>query len=178
MTVRVLLADDQALLRGAFRMLLDSADDITVVGEAGDGREAVGLTRELRPDDMRNAVTLAAKSLKVSPTELDAGGADATYLNVYDLAGRTTQTKRITGWLLNTLSDIQLASDRVFYRVTGGFLFPMTTIGPAPVLDLSRMQNLKFLPSLGDGQRIAWLDTSAVATDVVTRPDFAGTCEE
>ncbi|MCZ9340732.1 DNA-binding response regulator, partial [Streptomyces sp. TRM76130] len=34
MTYRVLLADDQALLRGAFRMLLDSADDISVVGEA------------------------------------------------------------------------------------------------------------------------------------------------
>ena len=50
MTVRVLLADDQALLRGTFRLLIDSAPDLEVVAEAGNGREAVDLARQTHPD--------------------------------------------------------------------------------------------------------------------------------
>jgi DNA-binding NarL/FixJ family response regulator len=48
--IRVLLADDQDLVRAGFRALLDAQDDIEVVGEAGDGDEAVRLTRRHRPD--------------------------------------------------------------------------------------------------------------------------------
>lgn len=48
--IRVLLADDQVLVRAGFRMLLESADDITVVGEAANGGTAVALTREYAPD--------------------------------------------------------------------------------------------------------------------------------
>jgi DNA-binding NarL/FixJ family response regulator len=47
---RVLIADDQALVRGGFRVLIDSASDLEVVGEATNGREAVDLARSTRPD--------------------------------------------------------------------------------------------------------------------------------
>ena len=50
MTVRVLLADDQQLLRTGFRMVLGAQPDLEVVGEAGNGTEAVELTAQLAPD--------------------------------------------------------------------------------------------------------------------------------
>ncbi|MFI7452132.1 response regulator [Nonomuraea sp. NPDC049714] len=50
MTIRVLLVDDQSLLRLGLRMALDSQADFDVVGEAGDGAQAVAMTRALRPD--------------------------------------------------------------------------------------------------------------------------------
>jgi len=48
--IRVLLVDDQELVRAGFRLILELADGIEVVGEAADGREAVGLAKELQPD--------------------------------------------------------------------------------------------------------------------------------
>jgi DNA-binding NarL/FixJ family response regulator len=50
MTTRILIADDQALVRGGLRMILDAQADLEVVGEAANGREALEQARELSPD--------------------------------------------------------------------------------------------------------------------------------
>lgn len=71
--IRVLLADDQAMVRAGFRMIIDSQPDLTVVGEADNGRTAVELARRLRPDvcllDIRMPVLdgLAATRLLAGP---------------------------------------------------------------------------------------------------------------
>ncbi|WP_433345505.1 response regulator [Microtetraspora malaysiensis] len=50
MTIRVVLADDQPLIRAGLRMVIDTAPDVEVAGEAGTGAQAVQLTRQLHPD--------------------------------------------------------------------------------------------------------------------------------
>lgn len=50
MSIRVLIVDDQALVRGGFRVLVEAADDLEVVGEAENGARAIEAARELRPD--------------------------------------------------------------------------------------------------------------------------------
>ncbi|MBW4030618.1 MAG: response regulator transcription factor [Acidobacteria bacterium] len=50
MSIRVVVADDQALVRAGFSVLVNSADDLEVVGEASDGQEAIRLVSQVRPD--------------------------------------------------------------------------------------------------------------------------------
>ena len=50
MTLRLLIADDQAMVRAGFKLILDATDGLEVVAEAADGREAVALARQVRPD--------------------------------------------------------------------------------------------------------------------------------
>ncbi|MGW1029574.1 M4 family metallopeptidase [Streptomyces sp. NPDC002577] len=198
-------------------------------------RKADGTTVNLTPEQGTKAARLAMKHGRVAW----AGGADGTYVHVHDIASGTTQVKRITSFLFNSVGDIQLTSDRVFWREDGGFLIPSTSFVSAPLGDLTKAAKLRYpsstylaqfsvtddyfayatydlwgalgswtgpgkvkvaetadvvagvnafsrvscssgaqlAPSLGDGQRVTWLDTTAADTDVVTRETFAGSCE-
>jgi DNA-binding NarL/FixJ family response regulator len=89
MSITVLIADDQALLRTGFRMILSAEDDIDVIGEACDGQQAVRLARQLQPDVVLMDIRMPALD-GIAATRLLAGP-DATrparviILTTYDL---------------------------------------------------------------------------------------------
>jgi DNA-binding NarL/FixJ family response regulator len=89
MTIGVVVVDDQALVRGAFRVLVDSADDLAVLGEASNGAEAIELVAAARPDvvlmDVRMPVMdgiEATRRILGAPHE---GGPRILILTTFDL---------------------------------------------------------------------------------------------
>jgi DNA-binding NarL/FixJ family response regulator len=85
--IRVLLADDQALVRSGFRMILEARDDIEVVGEAEDGARAVALARSLRPDAILMDVRMPRLDGVEATRQIVASGAETRVLilTTYDL---------------------------------------------------------------------------------------------
>jgi DNA-binding NarL/FixJ family response regulator len=90
MTIRVLLADDQSLVRTGFRMILDEAEDLEVVGEAADGAEAIAAARSARPDvilmDVRMPGTDGVEATRVIRAAASPdSGPRVIVLTTYDL---------------------------------------------------------------------------------------------
>ena len=71
--IRILLADDQTLVRAGFRSILDGEDGIEVAGEAADGAEAVRLARQLRPDVVLMDIRMPGLDGLVATREIAAG---------------------------------------------------------------------------------------------------------
>jgi YesN/AraC family two-component response regulator len=76
-SIRVLLADDQALVRSGFRMILDEREGIEVVGEAENGAQAIELAQALRPDVILMDVRMPVVDGVEATRQLVSGGTDA-----------------------------------------------------------------------------------------------------
>ena len=88
MTIRVLVADDQQMIRAGFRLILSAEPDIEVAGEAADGAEAVTLARQLRPDvvlmDIRMPTLDGLEATRQLLAEVPAGVARVIVLTTFD----------------------------------------------------------------------------------------------
>jgi DNA-binding NarL/FixJ family response regulator len=111
-SVRVLIADDQALVRGGFRMIIDDRDDLEVVGEAEDGEQAVSLADETKPDVVLMDVRMPRVDGLEATRRIVASGSDARIiiLTTHDLDEYVSEALRAgaSGFLLKDVRPAAL----------------------------------------------------------------------
>ncbi|MEU6641410.1 response regulator transcription factor [Saccharomonospora sp. NPDC046836] len=114
MTIRVVLADDQVLVRAGFRVLLETEDGFEVCGEAGDGEEAVALAREHRPDvvvmDVRMPGVDGLAATRRIAEDPELSGVKVLVLTTFDVDSYVYDALRggASGFLLKDTDPVEL----------------------------------------------------------------------
>jgi DNA-binding NarL/FixJ family response regulator len=112
-TIKVLIADDQALVRSGFRMILEARDDLEVVGEASDGEQAIRLAAQTRPDVVLMDVRMPGLDGIAATARLTAAGdtPKIIILTTYDLEEPLYAALRAgaSGFLLKDVRPADLA---------------------------------------------------------------------
>jgi DNA-binding NarL/FixJ family response regulator len=156
--IRILLVDDQALVRAGFRMILDAEPEMEVVGEASDGREAVEQVRSLRPDVVLMDIRMPElDGLEAARRILSTNGAEAPkilMLTTFDLDEYVYEALRAgaSGFLLKDTPPEQLVSAIHVIAQGEALLSPSITrrvisefvkgTGPKPQAQFPRLQDL------------------------------------
>ncbi|TCO47184.1 response regulator receiver domain-containing protein [Kribbella antiqua] len=129
--IRVLVADDQALLRGSFRVLIDTTPGLTTVGEAADGVEAVELARVERPDVVLMDVRMPRLDGIAATREICASVAAVRVLmlTMFDLDDAVYAALRAgaSGFLLKDVPPAELLQAIKVVAAGEGLLAPSVT---------------------------------------------------
>ncbi|GAA0599809.1 response regulator transcription factor [Kribbella sandramycini] len=112
--IRVLLADDQALVRAGFRALLNAEDDITVIGEVSDGAAAVEVARAEKPDvvlmDIRMPGVDGLEATRQLGADAELAGVHVVILTTFDLDEYVFEALRVgaSGFLVKDTEPVEL----------------------------------------------------------------------
>ncbi|NAS20518.1 response regulator [Herbidospora sp. NEAU-GS84] len=132
MTIRVLIADDQAMIRVGLRLMAETEPGVDVVGEAADGRAAVALARSLRPDVLLLDIAMPVMSgLEAARILLDEGGAPRiVMLTTFDTDENLHAALRlgVGGYLLKSSPPEQLVEAIRTAAAGDGLIDPAVTL--------------------------------------------------
>ncbi|MEU3617957.1 response regulator transcription factor [Streptomyces sp. NPDC006872] len=135
MKIRVLLADDQALLRGTFRLLIEAQPDMEVVAEAANGREAVELARSERADvvlmDIRMPEVDGIEATRLIGQDEDLAGVKVVVLTTYEVDELVVEALRAgaSGFLGKGIEPAQLLDALRVVAAGEALLSPVATKG-------------------------------------------------
>jgi DNA-binding NarL/FixJ family response regulator len=133
MTVRVLIADDQQLVRTGLKVILDSEPDIEVIAEASNGRQAVSIARELRPDvavmDIRMPELDGIEATRQITAQSHDPRTRVLMLTTFDLDEYVFEALRAgaSGFLLKDVPSHQLADSVRMLAAGDALLAPTVT---------------------------------------------------